>query len=176
MKNEFLSALTKEQLLDLIEVYAKNWLALDGVWFQSIEDKLGMDEAMEHDACAWERFTAIEARRIKQFLNLPEYAGLAGLRDALRLRFYANINASEIILDDTSLLYKMKECRVQKARRRKQMSYHPCKPVGIIEYSGFAKVIDPRIKCECLSCYPDIEDQSCSCSWLFTIDEEKANR
>lgn len=30
MKNEFLSALTKEQLLDLIEVYAKNWLALDG--------------------------------------------------------------------------------------------------------------------------------------------------
>ena len=61
MKNEFLSALTKEQLLDLIEVYAKNWLALDGVWFQSIEDKLGMDEAMEHDACAWERFTAIEA-------------------------------------------------------------------------------------------------------------------
>ncbi len=176
MKNEFLSALTKEQLLDLIEVYAKNWLALDGVWFQSIEDKLGMDEAMEHDARAWERFTAIEARRIKQFLNLPEYAGLAGLRDALRLRFYANINASEIILDDTSLLYKMKECRVQKARRRKQMSYHPCKPVGIIEYSGFAKVIDPRIKCECLSCYPDIEDQSCSCSWLFTIDEEKANR
>ena len=107
---------------------------------------------------------------------MPEYAGLAGLRDALCLRFYANINESEIILDDTSLLYKMKECRVQKARRRKQMSYHPCKPVGIIEYSGFAKVIDPRIKCECLSCYPDIEDQSCSCSWLFTIDEEKANR
>ena len=36
----------------------------------------------------------------------------------------------------------------------KQMEYHPCKSVGIIEYSGFAKTIDERITCECLSCYP----------------------
>ena len=171
MKNDFLAALSKEQLIELIELYAKNWLALDGVWFQSLEDKLGMAEAMEHDARAWQRFTVIEARRIKQFLQLPEYAGLSGLLDALRLRFYANINESQIILEDNRLIYKMKDCRVQIARKRKQMPYHPCKPVGIIEYSGFAKVIDPRIRCQCLSCYPDIEDESCSCSWLFTIDD-----
>ena len=171
MKNDFLAALSKEQLIEIIELYAKNWLALDGVWFQSLEDKLGMLAAMEHDARAWQRFTVIEARRIKQFLQLPEYAGLSGLRDALCLRFYANINESQIFLEDRRLIYKMKDCRVQTARKRKQMPYHPCKPVGIIEYSGFAKVIYPRISCQCLSCYPDIEDESCSCSWLFTIDD-----
>ena len=46
---ETLSALTKEELMELIEIYSKNWLAMDGVWFQSIERKLGMDEAMYHD-------------------------------------------------------------------------------------------------------------------------------
>ena len=171
MTSDFLASFSKEELLELIQLYAKNWLALDGVWFQSIEDKWGMDEAMEQDARAWERFTVIEANRIKQFLHLPEYAGLEGLRDALSLRFYANINHSELHLDDNQLLYKMVDCRVQIARKRKQMDYHPCKAVGIIEYSGFARAIDPRIRCECLSCYPDIADDSCSCAWLFTIDE-----
>lgn len=76
---EHLSALGKEDLIRLIEIYSKNWLALDGVWFQSVERKRGMDEAMEHDAEAWRRFTVIEARRIKTFLGLPEHAGLEGL-------------------------------------------------------------------------------------------------
>ena len=45
-QNNFLSSLTKEELIKLIEAYSKNWLAMDGVWFQSIERKFGMDEAM----------------------------------------------------------------------------------------------------------------------------------
>ena len=48
-----LNQLTKDQLIELIGVYSKNWLAMDGVWFQSIERKYGMDEAMFHDMEAW---------------------------------------------------------------------------------------------------------------------------
>jgi len=194
-QNNFLNSLTKEELIKLIEAYSKNWLAMDGVWFQSIERKFGMDEAMHHDREAWKSFTITEARRIKQFLGLPEHAGLEGLAKALQLRFYANINNDEIILGKDNktlvyrtlechvqtaisprisivpLVYRTLECHVQTARKRKQMEYHPCKSVGIIEYSGFAKTIDERITCECLSCYPDITDNSCCCAWQFTLNE-----
>ena len=44
---------SKEELIDLIELYAKDSLALDGVWFQSVEQKDGMDAAISHDAKAW---------------------------------------------------------------------------------------------------------------------------
>ena len=73
---ETLDRLSREQLTELVEIYAKNWLAMDGVWFQSVEEKYGMDEAMAHDERAWARFTVIEARRIKAFLGLPEHPGL----------------------------------------------------------------------------------------------------
>ena len=66
---------SKEELIDLIELYAKDSLALDGVWFQSVEKKDGMDAAIAHDANAWERFTVAEAQRIKRFLGLPEHPG-----------------------------------------------------------------------------------------------------
>ena len=168
---ETLSKLSKDELISLIDIYSKNWLAMDGVWFQSVERKLGMDEALHHDIEAWKLYTVIEAKRIKQFLKLPEQAGLQGLSKALSLRFYANINKDEISIRDNTLTYRVIECRVQTARQRKKMQFHPCKSVGEIEYSEFAKVIDERISCECLSCYPDINDESCSCSWLFTLSQ-----
>lgn len=170
MNNELLNSLQKEKLIELIEIYSKNWLAMDGVWFQSIEQKLGMDEAMYHDAEAWRRFTEIEAKRIKTFLELPEQAGVEGLAKALRFRFYANINDDKIEIDGNTLTYTAVDCRVQTARKRKGMPFHPCKSVGIIEYSGFAKVIDNRFTCECVSCYPDITDDSCCCKWKFTLN------
>ncbi len=169
MNNQALDGLSRGQLYELIELYSKNWLALDGVWFQSIEQKLGMDEAMEHDERAWERFTAIEAGRIKRFLALPDHPGLEGLAQALRYRFYANLNRDEVILEGDSLIYRALECRVQTARARKGMPFHPCKRVGLVEYTGFAKAIDERIACECISCYPDIRDESCCCAWRFTL-------
>ena len=170
MKNTELNALSKEELIRLIDLYSKNWLAMDGVWFQSVEQKFGMDEAMEHDREAWRRFTVIEARRIKEFLGLPERAGLEGLAKALALRFYANINRDEITLEGNTLLYRVLECRVQTARRRKQMEFHPCKPVGLLEYGLFAQTIDDRIRCRCASCYPDVTDPDCCCKWVFTLD------
>lgn len=166
---EFLKSFSKEKLIELIEIYSKNWLAMDGVWFQSIEQKLGMDEAMYHDAEAWRRFTEIEAKRIKAFLKLPEQAGIDGLAKALELRFYANINDDKIEIDGNTLTYTAVDCRVQTARKRKGMPFHPCKSVGIIEYSGFANVIDDRFTCECVSCYPDITDENCCCKWNFTL-------
>ena len=168
---ERLHALTKEELIGLIEIYSKNWLAMDGVWFQSIERKYGREEAMFHDGEAWKRFTVMEAKRIKEFLGLPDRAGLEGLAKALSLRFYANLNRDEIRIQGNTLTYRTLTCRVQQARERKGMEFHPCKPVGVIEYAGFAKVIDDRIVCKALSCYPEVTDSSCCCSWQFTLHE-----
>jgi hypothetical protein len=81
-------------------------------------------------------------------------------------------NPSATVIDGNKLTYKIKVCRVQEARTRKGIPLHPCKSAAVYEYSGFAEVIDDRIKCRCLSCYPDVTDTSCSCSWEFWIDEK----
>ncbi len=166
-----LQHLTKEELMELISLYSKNWLALDGVWFQSVEQAEGMDAAMYHDERAWEQFTVIEAKRIKQFLKLEDHPGLEGLEKALSLRFYAHINEATFEYTDGKLIYTMKKCRVQTARERKGMPWHPCKPVGVKEYSGFARTIDDRITCRCLSCFPDIIDHACCCKWEFSLHQ-----
>lgn len=171
MTNPVLESLSREELLSLIDVYAKNWLALDGVWFQSVERELGMDAAMHHDLEAWRRYTVIEARRLKAFLGLSERAGLEGLERALSLRFYGSLNQHELVRTEHALIYRNFDCRVQTARARKGMPYHPCKSVGEVEYAEFARVIDERITCRCLSCYPVATERPDGCAWEFALEK-----
>ena len=168
-----LREMSRDQLEALIGMYAKNWLALDGVWFQAAERRFGMDAAMDLDEEAWRRYTEVEARRIKALLGLAEHPGLEGLERALRLRFYGQLNCDEVLHEEKALVYRVVDCRVQSARMRKGMPLHPCKRVGLVEYGGFARTIDDRLTCECLSCYPDKCDDTCACAWRFSLREEE---
>ncbi len=170
LTQEELEKLSREQLIELLLIDSKNLVAMDGVWFQSVEREQGMDSAMHHDEEIWKRYTRSEAKRIKKFLSLGEHPGLEGLARALNYRMVDRANPSEVGYRDGRLIYKILVCRVQEGRTRKNMPLHPCKSAAVYEYGGFAEEIDDRIKCRCVSCYPDVTDASCSCAWEFWID------
>ena len=161
--------LTKEKLLILLKIYAKNWLAHDGCWFLSIEEKYGMDMAIKADTESWRKFTAIEAKRLIDFLELGKNSGIEGLKKALRFRLYACLNEDEIIIDENTLEYRVTTCRVQAARRKKGLPDFPCKSVGVVEYGLFGKTIDERFDMECVSCPPEITNPAYHCIWKFTL-------
>ncbi len=163
--------LDKETMQGIIEDFAKNWLAHDGLWFQAVEKQYGMEKAIELDTEAWGKFTVIEARRIMKRHNIPENSGLEGLKKALGFRLYAFLNVQAVRNEtENSFEFVMVDCRVQSARKRKGMDLFPCKSVGIVEYEGFAKTIDPRIKTECIQCPPDAESgNEFYCGWKFSI-------
>lgn len=167
--NESIESLTREQLLALVEAYARNAIALDGVWFQAVEHDAGMEAAMRYDCEAWERFGLTEARRLKGLLGLGERPGLDGLARALPLRFQSVANECTVRCEDDAVVYRIESCRVQRARAEKGLGYHPCKQVGEVEHPAFARGIDERLACTCLSCHPDVTDDTCSCSWRFTL-------
>ena len=169
-----LAELSRAQLLGLLEIYAKNWLAHDGLWFLAVENRFGMETAIELDTEAWERFSVIEARRLMTWLGLPERGGLKALERALSYRLYATVNRQEARwIDERTLQFRMITCRVQEARRRQGMPDFPCKPVGLVEYRKFAETIDPRIQTRCLGCPPDPVGED-FCHWEFTLQEGRA--
>jgi hypothetical protein len=172
MSIEHLKDLPQDTLLGMLEDFAKNWLAHDGLWFQAVEGNSDMKTAIKLDTEAWNRFTVIEARRIMKRHNIPENGGLEALKKALAFRLYAVLN-EQTITEETanSFVFKMVDCRVQSARKRKNLPPFPCKSVGVVEYTEFARAIDPRIKCECLACPPDEQERDYYCGWKFTLDE-----
>ena len=168
MKN--INDLTPLELRELLGDSAKNWLAHDGLWFRAVEEKFGMKAALELDKKAWETFTVIEAKRIMKRLKIPERGGIPALIQALHFRLYAFINVQEILeVSENRCVFRMNSCRVQEARKRQGLADFPCKSVGIVEYSGFARTIDPRIQTRCLTCPPDPHPPDVWCAWEFFI-------
>lgn len=164
--------LKNEELLALLQDAAKNWLAHDGLWFQAVEREFGMEAALEMDKRAWEKFTVVEAQRIMKFLGLKPGGGIKALIQALKFRLYAHINVQEIReVSETRCVFRMNHCRVQEARKRKGLPDFPCKTVGLVEYSGFAHTIDPRLKTRCLACPPGPHPPEFWCAWEFYLEE-----
>ena len=162
--------LSREELIDIIVDDAKNWLAHDGLWFQAVEKAHGMEAAIDADREAWRRFTVIEAQRIMARLGLEPGGGIPALLECLKHRLYARLNLQEAIeVTDTRAVFRMVDCRVQSARKRKGLPDFPCKSVGIVEYSEFARTVDPRLETRCLACPPDAHPEEFWCAWEFTL-------
>jgi hypothetical protein len=167
-----LRSMSKEELIQMIVDDAKNWLAHDGLWFQAVERAHGMDAAIEADRTAWESFTVVEARRIMERLGLAPGGGIPALLECLRHRFYGRLNVQETTeVTAERAVYTMRDCRVQSARRRRGLSDFPCKSVGVVEYTEFARAVDPRIRTRCITCPPDPHGPERACAWEFTLRE-----
>jgi len=167
---EDLKDLSKEELLALLRDGALNWLAHDGLWFRAVEERFGMEAAMDLDREAWRGFTAVEAKRIMKRLGMDPGGGIPALVRALGYRLYARVNEQEVVEESaTRCVFRMRTCRVQEARKRQGLADFPCKSVGVVEYGGFARTIDERIETTCLSCPPDAKPADAWCVWEFRL-------
>lgn len=170
---EPLLKLSKEDLIELINATAVNWLANDGVWFQAVEFTNGMTDAKRCNDSCWAHFSPFEAWSIKNFLQLSDHPGLDGLKKALNFRLYARINTQSFVDEGPeSFVFQMNACRVQSARKRKGLEDYPCKSGGMVEYTYFARSIDPRIVTECIGCPPDPHPEQWYCAWRFKLKKE----
>ncbi len=165
--------MSRERLIELMGSLGTNWIASDGIWFQAVESACGMNDAKRCNDSCWTRFSPFEAWSIKEFLELPEHAGMEGLKTALRFRMYASVNVQSIIEESpNSIVFQMNDCRVQSARKRRGLDDYPCKSAGLVEYSRFAEGIDSEIQTECIGCPPDPHPEEWFCAWRFTIQEK----
>jgi len=167
---KLLASLSKEELTAMVLDFAKRWVAHDGLWFQAIEEKYGLAEAVTLDAVAWGKFAAVEARRIMDLHGISPGGGLAALKKALALRQYSFLTEQEIVDEAPDrFTFRMNTCRVQMTRKRKGLPDFPCKPVGIAEFTSFAQAVDPRITVRCLACPPDGHPEDYFCAWEFRL-------
>ncbi len=176
MDNEaLLQELPRETLVEMLSDFAKNWLAHDGLWFLAAEAKFDMETAIELDTAAWERFTVVEAKRLMRRHNIEPGGGVPALAKALQLRMYAFLNHYRLeVVDERTLRFYNVTCRVQSARQRDNRPLFPCKSVGVMEFTNFAKTIDPRFRTKVIACPPDDLPRDFMCGWEFTlVDEEE---
>jgi hypothetical protein len=166
--NRVLEGLSKRELLNVIKRFSKNWITLDGLWFTLVEDKFGLEAALDLDLQMWQRYALIEAERIKKDMAI-EGGGIKGVLKALRFATFDPSMPFEYSIDGSGQAHMwVTSCRPQEGRMRAGRGAFPCRSVGFACYGNFAKTIDPGVRVECVFCPPDDHPPDIWCKWRIT--------
>ena len=159
--------LSTQELVRLVRLLSRNWLTLDGNWFDLVERRFGLQVALELDVQMWRRQARIEARRIqREFLE-----GLRGLEAVLRamgLMSWAFADVDYVVeRQEGSALVTFRRCHPQEARRRAGKGEFPCREAGRAWREALCEVLAPELKVVCHFCPPGPHPEEAWCRWEF---------
>jgi hypothetical protein len=167
---QLLKSLPQEKLFEIMMFNIRNIWRVDGLYFQGIEKRFGTTAATTVDAETWATMGTLEARALKEILELKEFT-VETVMDALRYTSWTMDHLQkEIEVENGKGILKIINCRTQLARLRKDMLEFPCKHVRHAYLINFAKEMNPRIKCICAKCPPDEHVGEVWCEWHFTME------
>ncbi len=164
-----LDAMSRDELLGLLNVYTRLMLTVDGLWFLGVERALGHDAAVRMDEEVWRDFGRNAGQRLRKLLGAPvdprEFLRMAGLLGPMVICMGARAE-----IDDGGCTVTVTECHPQIARERKGMGAFACKPVGTAYFEGLTAGLDPGLRVTTVFCPPDRREHGAWCRWRLTLD------
>jgi hypothetical protein len=169
---KLLSQLPKEKIPEYIFMQLRNLWAVDGLYFLGIEEAYGTKTATDIDAHVWEVMGKIEARKLKEFLDITK-TDIPSMMNALQYTTWAlDLEDKEIMIKKDHAVIRNVRCRVQNTRLSKGLKEFGCKPVRFGFLKAFAKEFNPNIVVKCTVCPPDSHPENLWCQWEFTYKEK----
>lgn len=167
-KEQYLS-LSKEKLVDYIEMVHKNFWTLQGYYVLELEKRYGEDVAMEFDDVAFGRAAQVQVYRLKKFFNLgDDMSALMKIFDFSE--FCSNIEYEFHEVTEKRLVWRVTKCPMQMDRLKAGMPEIACKLSAIPINEKIAKAINPKMRSTCIMCPPDPHPKDRWCEFAFEIE------
>lgn len=168
---KLLSEISMDKIADFIFLHLRDLWAVDGLYFLGIEKQFGTHAATEIDRKVWEVMGKIEARRLKEFLDIKG-SDIPSVIKALRYSGWAlDLEDKEIVVEKEKAVVRNVRCRVQNTRIKKGLDEFPCKKVRRGFLKSFAQEFNPDIVVNCNVCPPDKHPSDLWCEWEFKMKE-----
>lgn len=160
--------LKPEEKDEYINFMLRQYRLVDGLWFLAVEDRFGLEAAVELNERIWEDIGGRSARDIKRRFSVEE-KGLRGFVKAIKYFPWTTIIGFEIEENEEKVTIKVPSCPPQVARIKDGRGEFPCKEMHLREFRAFAAEIDERIDVKCIFAPPDEHPEDCFCMWEFRI-------
>ena len=161
--------LSKDKLIEYIDIANKNWWTLQNNWVVNVEEKCGPDIAMELDGICFGRESEVQVYRLKKFFNLDDsISALMKIFDFSQFNSSVEYEFREVT--DRHTIFRVTKCPMQLERLKKGLPEVVCKPGAIAVNNRIAKALNPNIKTTCIFCPPDPHSEDAWCEFEFMIE------
>jgi hypothetical protein len=168
-----LMELPKEKLVEMVDMWVKNYWTNQNYWIVFTERDYGEEAAARLDGEIWEKTARAQAHRLKKVLDLGD--DLQSLAAVLKLSAAQWVNAGftwEFLeVSEKRLVFRVNECPMGTYRKKNNLPLFPCKYGSPPLYKAMARVINESIRVKCLHAHPDEPRENVMCEWEFVLPE-----
>jgi hypothetical protein len=169
---KIIEEISKDKISDFMFMHLRNMWSVDGLYYIFIEEEYGTDVATEIDRKVWEVMGKIEARRLKEILDING-DDINNMIFALKHSGWAlDLEEKDIQVKDNKAFIRNTKCRVQSTRLKKGLKEFSCKQVRSGFLRSFAKEFNANIELRCNVCPPDDHPRDLWCEWIFEQKKE----
>ena len=165
---------SKGTLIELLKLYGKLYLAVDGFWYLAIKERSGNEEALACDFLVWEKASKYELKHLTKLMKIRGN-DVATVMKALQIGpWFWNIEHKLEVRNKNHAVLTVTHCPTltsleNEGKGREDSICNLFEPKFFKDYASF---FNPDIKVKCLKSPPRENKTDICCQWEFKLNNK----
>lgn len=161
-----------EFLRELVKMYGKFYIAMDGFWYLGVKEHIDNETALKVDLWVWDKVTRYELKRLAQMAGI-EGNGVDAVFKFLQIVPWMQVTEFRAELESPKRgVLTVTKCSILEALEREGQGREAdiCSQVDTLALRAYARFFNPDIKVEPVFLPPRDDREGICCRWEFTLE------